>query len=111
MSETNPTRNNLGALPRPTKTLQASDPLKGLLLAFELKPSDFKSGSDRLVLTVADKDSQTHYVNIALGGGEAYAQIYEIINDVGIGAELDISVSKGYEGRTIKLVKEKVKRS
>ena len=107
MSEENPTKNNVGALPRPTKTLGATETLKGILLSFELRPSDFKKGSDRLVLTVNDKTGQEWFVNVALGGGDAYSQAYEIITETGIGANLDISASKGYSGRTIKLIAEK----
>ena len=102
MSEVNPSRNNPRSLPNPTKTLLASDPLKGTLKAYELKPSDYKVGGDRLVMTVADNSGQTYFVNIATGGGEAYAQCHEIITKVGLGANLDISVSQGYEGRTVK---------
>jgi len=101
MSEENPTRNNLGALPNPTKTLQPHETLRGLLVAFELKPSDYKNGSDRLVLTVNDKNGQSYFVNVAIGGGDTYAQIYEIINESGIGVELDIGASRGFSGRTI----------
>lgn len=107
MSDVNPTRNNIKALPRPTKTLQATESLKGVLTSFELKPSDYKEGTDRLVLTVLDKTSQSYFVNIALGGGDAYAQIHKILEDTGVGAVLDISVSTGYKGRNIKVVKPK----
>lgn len=107
MSERNPSMNRLESLPQPTKTLAVNDTLKGILLAYELRPSDYKSGSDRLVITVTDKKGNNHYVNIALGGGDAYAQIHEIITKTGLGAELDISRSNGYEGRTIKLIKPK----
>ena len=64
---------------------------------------------DTYQLLIRDKDNQDWICYIAITGGNQYAQLYMLVQENAVPFPIEISVSDGQKGRTLKLLTGKAK--
>ena len=101
------TINNPKEMPKPAKIMTQGTAIKGMLHEYKM----IKEGQygDTYQLLIRDKDNQDWICYIAITGGYQYAQLYMLVQENAVPFPIEISVSDGQKGRTLKLLTGKAK--
>ncbi len=101
------TINNPKEMPKPAKIMTQGTAVKGMLHEYKMiKDGQF---GDTYKLLIRDKANQDWICYIAITGGDQYDQLYMLVQENTVPFPIDISVSDGQKGRTLKLLTGKSK--